>query len=87
MADATKPTTAANLRAFLARDWAGARRAKDVALTRWTSTHGADAALRLGQALLDQIWSRIVLDPARGKDVAGLVSLTEKLARANAKHR
>jgi hypothetical protein len=87
MKKAPRAATAANVRAFLARDWDGARRAKDIALARWSAANGSDGSLRLGQALLEQVWSRLRLDPAFGNDVTGLVALTEKLARANAKHR
>lgn len=77
--------TRANLQAFLDRDWAAARASKDQAVAAWVRAHGASAAFRLAQALVDQAWPRLQREPR--SDLAGLVELRKKLQRAAAKRR
>ncbi len=71
--------TPENVREFMERDWAMARRAKDESLGRWVAAKGTTAAFRLAQALLDQVWDRA---RHRRSDVSGLVELTGKFSRA-----
>lgn len=71
--------TPENVRGFMQRDWATARRVKDESLGRWVQVHGTTAAFRLAQSLLDQVWKRA---RHRKSDVSGLLHLTEKFARA-----
>lgn len=73
--------TRENVRAFLDRDWAAARRAKDEGMQKWVSANGLDAALRLAQSLLDQVWPRIRRE-RDSSDLDALISLKAKLARA-----
>jgi hypothetical protein len=74
--------TRANVLAFLNRDWAASRRSKDEALGRFVRTKGATAAFRLEQTLLDAVWPRINAKKARAADLADLIALRKKLAKA-----
>ena len=76
--------TPENVRGFMQRDWATARRVKDESLGRWVHEHGTTAAFRLAQSLLDQVWDRV---RCRRSDVSGLLQLTEKLTRARSVRR
>ena len=76
--------TPENVRAFMQRDWATARRVKDESLGRWVQERGTTAAFRLAQSLLDQVWDRVNRRPS---SVSGLLELTEKFARAHAQRR
>lgn len=71
---------------FMNRDWAGARRHKDVSMYRYVEKHGATAAFRLGDMLLAQVWERArAAKAAQGYE--GLIALRKKLDRAHAKKR
>jgi len=76
--------TRAEILAFLGRDWDLARRAKDKALGAFVRAHGATAAFRLAQGLLDQTWPLV-----RGEhsDVGGLVAYSKRFERARSQHR
>jgi len=76
--------TRADLRAFLERDWGLARRAKDEATGAFVRAHGATAAFRLAQALLDQTWSQV---RHRRSDVSGLLAYTKLFDRVRSRYR
>ncbi len=71
--------------AYLNRDWAAARASKDRAFGRYVEAQGAEAALKLGQALLDQVWPRI--KEMKSRDISGLLELRRKLDLAEAERR
>jgi len=72
--------------AYLNRDWAGARRHKDASMSRWVHAQGADAAFRLSEMLLDQVWERARAEKAK-QGYSGLIELRKKLNRANPQRR
>lgn len=78
--------TRENVRAYLNRDWAGARRHKDASMGRWVEVNGTAAALRLSDMLLEQVWARAREEKAK-QDFSGLISMRRKLDRAQAKRR
>lgn len=82
-----KAMTAAEVKGFLARDWARSRRSKDAAIGRRTRRDGAQAAFALAQTLLAAVWPRINEPAARAADLEGHLTLREKLRRAATLHR
>lgn len=61
--------TRANLKAFMNRDWAGARTSKDKAI----ASRGTSGSLRLSQALIDQVWPRLLAE--KPDNVNGLIEM------------
>lgn len=72
--------------AYMNRDWAGARRHKDVSMGRWVEVNGAAAAFRLSERLLAQVWDRARAEKAK-QDYSGLIDMRKKLDRAQANRR
>jgi citrate lyase beta subunit len=79
--------TRQNVRAFLERDWALARRTKDEAVARYVQVRGAASAGALGQALLDQVWPRINEPARRAEDLAHHLAMRKKLRTASRRRR
>lgn len=71
---------------YLNRDWAGARRHKDASMGRWVEVHGTEAAFRLSDMLLAQVWERARVEKAR-QGYSGLREMRRKLDRAQANRR
>lgn len=72
--------------AYLNRDWAGARRHKDASMGRWVEVNGTEAAFRLSDMLLAQVWERARAEKAE-QGYAGLIDMRRKLDRAQANRR
>jgi hypothetical protein len=72
--------------AYVNRDWAGARRHKDASMGRWVEVNGTEAAFRLSDMLLAQVWERARVEKAR-QGYADLREMRRKLDRAQANRR
>jgi hypothetical protein len=72
--------------AYLNRDWAGARRHMDASMGRWVEMKGTEAAFRLSDMLLAQVWEKARVEKAK-QGYAGLIELRRKLDRAQANRR
>ena len=72
--------------AYLNRDWAGARRHKDASMGRWVEVNGTEAAFRLSDMLLAQVWERARRKKAK-QGYSGLIDMRRKLDRAQANRR
>jgi hypothetical protein len=72
--------------AYLNRDWAGARRHKDASMSRWVEVKGTEAAFRLSDMLLAQVWEKARVEKSK-QGYAGLIELRRKLDRAQANRR
>lgn len=70
--------------AFLERDWAEARRAKDHDMGNWVRRRGLSSALALEQMLIEQSWARLKTRPS---NLNGLLEYRRKMDRANAARR
>lgn len=76
----------ADVLAFITRDWGAARRHKDASMGRWVATHGAGAALRLADSLLEPVWRRATAAKAR-QGYSDLIAMRRKLDRVHANRR
>ncbi len=76
--------TREEIQAFLNRDWDLARRAKDESMGAFVRAHGATAAFKLAQSLLDQTWPMV---RGQRRDVKGLLAYVERFERAHSRSR